>query len=495
MELASENACLDADKASIVRRAAGSRNGHARNAPHPGQYLVASDRASAEGIAAQLRKSAGCALSVRSYESIISEAPRERDGLLVLLAASAAEAEQARQLVQIISLQKLSYEVVLLTVEECSPQWLSEVSDRVAHVFYWPRDAGPLAHVVRNSCLRRRKPDLGSFPEGSVEDQMARRLLAYTPSLLPLVEKLALAASHDVIVLLTGETGTGKTFLARLIHEFSPRRNERFLIVPCGALAPNLVESEFFGHVKGAFTGADRTKIGKFAAAGRGTLLLDEIDALPLEQQANLLRVVETGEYEPVGSTETHRTECRLIVASNRNLKEEADKGRFRQDLYFRFNVMSFHLPPLRERVEDIAPLVRGFAARFNAKFKKDLYEISPEAMAALESYHWPGNLRELENAIQHAVLVSQGPVLQLKHLPEVIQEHTLVHVPAIEAPVDTLLHNREVLERSVIQRALANHGGSRSRAARELGISRVTLYKKMKKYGLMRGNGNGQGD
>src|SRR6516165_9790189 len=149
-----------------------------------------------------------------------------------------------------------------------------------------------------------------------------RRLLTQTPSLLPLVERVALAARHDVTVLLTGETGTGKTFLARLIHDFSPRSAYRFLTVPCGALSANLIESEFFGHVKGAFTGADRVKVGKFAAVGEGTLLLDEIDTLALEQQASLLRVIETGEYEPVGSNETQLSRARLVVASNVNLED-----------------------------------------------------------------------------------------------------------------------------------------------------------------------------
>src|SRR5262249_45438827 len=158
-------------------------------------------------------------------------------------------------------------------------------------------------------------------------------------------------------------------------------------------LAANLVESEFFGHAKGAFTGADRPKVGKFEAAGNGTLLLDEIDALGLDQQSNLLRVIETGEYEPVGSNETQYCTARIIVASNWNLDEEVERGKFRRDLYYRLNVMSFHLPPLRERRQDIGPLVRGMAARFNQKFNKELFEISPEAMEALESFPWPGNI------------------------------------------------------------------------------------------------------
>jgi len=479
-----------ASGSSQARRSLASRNGRPTASGETTPILAAADLELANTISRQLSRVVGCAVAIRSFDEVRAEAPCQRDGLVLLQASTPQEAQLARQVVQEVALQKLSYILVWLTVEESAAELTQEIAPYVKHLLYWPRDAAQLAHIVRNRPLRRRGYPLGGFPEGSLEDRMARRLLAFTPSLMPMVERLALAASHDVTVLLTGETGTGKTFLARLIHELSPRCQERFLIVPCGALAPNLIESELFGHVKGAFTGADRPKIGKFAAAGKGTLLLDEVDALPLEQQANLLRVVETGEFEPVGSTETHKAQCRLIVASNRNLKEEADRGRFRQDLYFRFNVMSFHLPPLRERIEDIAPLVRGFAARFTSKFHKDLFDVSPEAMGVLESYPWPGNLRELENAIQHAVLVSQGPVLELRHLPEAIQEQSLQQSAGNKGAADTLLHNRELLERSVIQRALANNGGSRSRAAHELGISRVTLYKKMKKYGLLEGNG-----
>jgi DNA-binding NtrC family response regulator len=322
----------------------------------------------------------------------------------------------------------------------------------------------------------------------TLEAILRRRLLAHTPSLWPLAGRVVLAATHDVTVLLTGETGTGKTYLARLLHECSPRQAEPFLAVACGALSAHLIASEFFGHAKGAFTGADRAKAGKFEAVGEGTLLLDEIDTLAPEQQARLLRVIETGEYEPVGSNETQVSRARLVVASNVNLEEAVARGAFRPDLYYRLNVMSFHLPPLRERVQDIAPLAREMTARFNRKFQKQVFDIHPEALAALESFPWPGNIRQLENVIQHAVLLSRGRELLLQHLPQPLRGHALLcRAKGLGPPTgDSLLPNRQATERTLIQRVLESNGFSRRRAADALGISRVTLYKKMKEYGLM---------
>jgi DNA-binding NtrC family response regulator len=446
--------------------------------------LVTDEQRLGASIQAHLKRAFGQGVFQCSLSAIRTLLDRDTDALLLLATTSPCESEQVLRFVQEVYLQKLP--PILMIVEGPLAAPLHRLDPYIAQRLHWPEDADRLVQLIRERIGRI--PDFAGTAPDTIEEVIARRLLLLTPSLLPLVERIALAAVHDVTVLLTGETGTGKTHVARLLHDCSPRAKAPFLTVPCGALPANLVESAFFGHAKGAFTGAVDKKVGKFEAAGEGTILLDEIDTLGFEQQASLLRVIETGEFEPVGSNETRRCTARIIVASNWDLEEAVRQGKFRQDLYYRLNVMAFHLPPLRERVQDIAPLVRGVAARYNTKFRKDLFDVSPQALDILEAFPWPGNIRQLENCVQQAVLLSSGAELLPEHLPQAVRDYHLAAppLPPVADRPESLSHNRAVAERNVIQRALANNGYSRSRAASALGISRVTLYKKMKKYGLM---------
>jgi transcriptional regulator with PAS, ATPase and Fis domain len=312
-----------------------------------------------------------------------------------------------------------------------------------------------------------------------------RERLARTPSLLAWTELLGVVAEHDVPVLLTGETGAGKTWLARIIHDCSACQHEPFVTVACGALPAQLVESEFFGHVRGAFTGADHNRVGKIAAAGRGTLLLDEVDTLSGEQQAKLLRVLDSGEYEPLGSNETRQRTCRIMAASNADLSALVRSGAFRSDLYYRLHVLPFHLPPLRERVEDIAPLAKELTSRYAAQFGKAVLAVGAEALALLECYSWPGNLRELDNVLRQSVLLSRGEALLPGHLPASVRESQVAAPPRSVGTDNSLRGVREAVERGLMQRVLADSDQSRCRAAKQLGISRGALHKKMKQYGL----------
>jgi DNA-binding NtrC family response regulator len=447
--------------------------------------LVAEDQHSANSVQKYLREILGQPISFGSYQSIRDQLGPKGGMVLLLLTSSLEDQGAAVRLIQEIRLLQWPFRIILLDIQTSVHRDLSFLDPYLMARVQWPRERDRLEGLLRERLGRGRMTE-SHLPEKSLAERIGQRLLSHTPSLAPMAEPLALAATHDMIVLLTGETGTGKTHLARLIHDYSSRRENRLLVIPCGALVANLVESELFGHVKGAFTGADQDKVGKFQAAGEGTVLLDEIETLGLEQQVNLLRVIETGEYEPVGSNRTQICSARIIAASNCNLEVAVDQGKFRQDLYYRLNVMSFYLPPLRDRVQDIAPLVRGLASKFAQKFGKELFAISPEAISALEAFSWPGNIRQLENVMQQGVLMSQGPELLWPHLPRLVQEFAEASSASNGAPKDSLAQSREEVERSTIQRALMKHGYTRSRAASALGISRVTLYKKMKKYGLM---------
>jgi DNA-binding NtrC family response regulator len=336
--------------------------------------------------------------------------------------------------------------------------------------------------------------------EGFVLSGLTRQFATNAPALRLMLADLEVAARHDVTVLLVGETGSGKTYLSRLVHEISPRRGAPFLPLACGALPADLIESELFGHVKGAFTSAHADKEGRFVAAGGGTILLDEIDALGPEQQVKLLRVIESGEFEPVGSNRTLQSAARLIVASNVDLHPLVEQKRFRVDLYYRLNMLKFEIPPLRSRRPDIVPLAQKFIREQAARHGVEIVHVDENLFAALLNYPWPGNVRELEHVIQRAVIYTRDGVLSARQLPAhiVLCEPGPAHDggPArhcreggdlgCDSAGSTLGRQVALSEREIILQTLFQHHDSRTKAARALGISRVTLYNKMKKYGMM---------
>jgi len=284
-------------------------------------------------------------------------------------------------------------------------------------------------------------------------------------------------SQHTYPVLILGESGTGKELVAHCIHDLGPRRKKSISPVDCSALVPTLIESELFGHAKGAFTGADHTARGLFEAASEGTLFLDEIGELPLELQAKLLRVLQEKEVRPIGSTERTPVNVRVIAATNRDLEEGARRGTFRQDLYYRLNVVQIRVPPLREHRGDIPLLVNHFLKKF-CDPQEPLRTLSDDAMRRLMSSDWPGNVRELENAIECAVALSSEPVLRAKDLPSNIQ-----FACAQSLPLDYEYLPLEEIERRAILQALRETAGHRPAAARILGIGKTTLYRKLREY------------
>lgn len=313
-------------------------------------------------------------------------------------------------------------------------------------------------------------------------------------------------AGSNASVLLLGETGTGKELIAHAIHDLSQRSERPFVRVNCGALSESLLESELFGHVRGAFTGAIDNRTGRFEAAHKGTIFLDEINSTTLHLQVKLLRVLQEREFERVGDTKSVQVDTRVIAASNRDLLELAEEGTFREDLYYRLNVVPIYLPPLRERTEDIPQLVTHFLDLYNEQNDRYVVHIDPRAIEAMQKYHWPGNVRELQNYVERAVVMARGDELTLELLPSAVTTgrppralgtramdfesltDELVHKglkDAGEADEELLSRIVEPVERRVISEVMTSTDGVQIKAAARLGINRNTLHKKLKQYGL----------
>jgi nitrogen regulation protein NR(I) len=345
----------------------------------------------------------------------------------------------------------------------------------------------------------------GDSSEDAIEQD---QLVGQCPAMHDVYRQIGRVAGQDVTVLILGESGTGKEVVARAIYQYSKRANRPFVAINCAAIPETLLESELFGHEKGAFTGAERKRIGKFEQCNGGTLFLDEIGDMTPLTQTKVLRVLQDQQFERVGGNETIRTNVRLIAATNRNLSEMIERGTFRSDLYYRLNVYTIHLPPLRERDGDIPLLVRYFLRRFSRELDKDVQQISPEAMDLLQEYSWPGNLRELQSALKHAVVEATGPVILPEFLPETIRRKPAAAPPVersatpepgtLDAELIAFIHQRiragsenlyeeltQRLERTLFTELLHQVDGNISRASAILGISRSTLRTKLAALGI----------
>jgi two-component system response regulator PilR (NtrC family) len=343
--------------------------------------------------------------------------------------------------------------------------------------------------TVRKGLEQRRLKDENRLLREELERRYSfANIIGKSRPMQQVFELIRQAAPARSNILILGESGTGKELVAKAIHHHSKRNRGPFVTVNSGSMPPDLLESTLFGHVKGAFTGAIASKKGLFEVADGGTIFFDEIGNIPLETQAKLLRVIQEKEFMRLGSVEVMKSDVRIVAATNADLAELVRKGLFREDLYYRLNVITIQLPPLRERTEDIPLLVRHFLDKFAKENEKSIYSVDPAAMSLLMDYRWPGNVRELENAIERAVVLSSGPVLTAELLPPQLRTQGLPTLEAATdwiAPATSFWEAVEAFEKSLIERALKSAGGVQKKAAELLQIKPTTLHEMMKRLGI----------
>jgi DNA-binding NtrC family response regulator len=381
-------------------------------------------------------------------------------------------------------------EVILMTAHASIPKAVEAIREGAYDYLSKPFDPDEVGLVVARALERKRLKEQANSLRRELDSVFSfQNIIGKSPPMRALYGLLARAAELDITVLVTGETGTGKELVARAIHHQGPRKDRPFIPVNCGALPAELIESELFGHARGAFTGAAEATAGLFEEASGGTLFLDEIGELPLGVQVKLNRALQEKEVRRVGDTAARRIDVRLVAATHRDLKVEASAGRFREDLYYRLNVFPVHLPPLRERREDIPLLAMHFLEKAARTYRQQVEGFEPDALRALTGYSWPGNVRELENAIERAVAICTGTKVALADLPSEVsggQQGTLpadalVKIPFREA-VDLA---RDRASRDYLIALLREFSGNVTRAAERAGMERESLHRLLKRYGL----------
>jgi two-component system, NtrC family, response regulator HydG len=370
-------------------------------------------------------------------------------------------------------------EVIIITGYGTIQSAVESIKAGAFHFLSKPFVPDDLRNLVSRALGKRRMDLENLYLRQELKTKDERNVLVYeSESMIRIMDMIARVAPTDSTVLITGESGTGKGLVARKIHQLSQRSRRPFITVDCGTLVETLFESELFGHVKGSFTGADANKIGKFELAQNGTLFFDEISNIGLEVQAKLLRAVEERKISKVGSHRVITVDVRIIAATNSDLTKAIKDGTFREDLFYRLNVVLLQMPPLRERKSDIPLLVQHFLEKYNSRLRRDIHGISPDALELLVRHDWPGNVRELENTMERLLVLSPGPYLE----PADMVFAGTILTPATEAAIGTSLKD---LERDHIIQTLQRYDGHKSETARALGIDRKTLREKLKRYNI----------
>jgi two-component system nitrogen regulation response regulator GlnG len=393
--------------------------------------------------------------------------------------------------------------VVFVTMAKTADAAIEAMKEGAYDYLFKPLDPHQLRRVVGETLeVGRRMREPAVVAESAPDADVDGAIVGSCPAMREVYKAIGRVAAQDVPVLITGESGTGKELVARAVYQHGPRAKAPFLALNCAAIPEGLLESELFGHEKGAFTGADRCRIGKFEQCNGGTIFLDEVGDMPLALQAKILRVLQEQAFERVGGNETVRTDVRLIAATHRDLKAWSNEGRFRPDLYYRLGVFTIHLPALRERGDDLPLLVQHFLRRFSRELGREVHEVAPEALERLSSYSWPGNLRELQSVLKQALLQARGTTLLPTFLPALPQEpsapvaasppaagdpdlEVFVRVRLASGEGDLYADAHRQLDRLLLPRVLEETGGNQLQSARRLGISRDTLRRRLIELGL----------
>jgi DNA-binding NtrC family response regulator len=435
-------------------------------------YVVDDDASAREGVARLIRSGGFVTKTFATAEEFLAT-PRPNMPSCLVLDVN-LPGLNGLELQQELAKSPPQVPIIFLTGHGDIPMTVRAVKAGAANFLTKPVDDEALLNAIRH-CVDSYLGDIRS-------DQKLGNMIGESPALQAILRDIQIVAPTDAAVLIQGETGTGKELVVRAIHELSSRRQRSFIMVNCAAIPATLLESELFGHEKGAFTGAFAQKVGRFELAHRGTLFLDEIGEIPLELQPKLLRALQQQDFERLGGNQTTHVDVRIIAATNRNLRQMVDEGKFRGDLYYRLNVFPLTVPALRERREDIPLLIRFFTQRYARKMNRAIEEIPAAALEALARYNWPGNIRELENLVERSVILSPGRVLQIAVPDAVPDSGSLRWTPPVSK--DENPERERILEAVRVSGGII--GGAEGAASR-LGLRRTTLQSRMKKLGIAR--------